>query len=305
MPNPRLVLLAFLSFTSCKDAKVAEPQATDPEVNQVEDPQLVPTQAEPQATEPSTREFLASSVPSGYVPIVGINGVGAGRNCDTPASPCSKSKSVRESLDNASLRWTHLQAKRHYEIAASKLLEGVDCLVLRGGNDIDPARFGEKPHSSITLLSPERESFDLALVREALQRRMPVLGICLGAQEVNVVLGGDLIQDIPSELEDEIDHRQEHSIQITSKTLTSEIYGESVTVHSNHHQSVDALGKGLRVSALASDGVIEAFEATDRTEYPFLIGVQYHPEHKIGSEHDKLFTAFASACMEYARRLDP
>ena len=234
-----------------------------------------------------------------YVPLVGINGVNAGQDCESPDSRCSDTENVRASLVNAGTRWQHLMADGDYDVAAVDLLKGVDCLVLRGGNDIDPARFGERKLPSFVPLNKERESFDFALVQEALRRKMPILGICLGAQEVNVALQGDLMQDIPSEMDDELDHRQDHPIQIVPKTLVSEIYGESVLVHSNHHQSVDNMGSGLRVSATASDGVIEAFEAADRSQYPFLVGVQYHPEFEIGTEHDKLFAAFRDACKEY------
>jgi putative glutamine amidotransferase len=187
------------------------------------------------------------------------------------------------------------------KVAAKKLLDSVDCLVLRGGADINPIRYGEKPDPSLSLISTRRERFDFALVEEALRRKMPLLGICLGAQELNVVVEGDLVQDIPSEIEGFLDHRSDHQVDAVPDTLFAEIYGESVQVHSNHHQSPDKPGTGLRVSARAADGVVEAIEAVDRARYPFLLGVQFHPEHKVKTAHDALFLRFAQACQAYAK----
>lgn len=279
---------AFLVLVTCACAAKKKPEVESQQQRQAQMPAV-------SAAAPDPSPAPAPADP----PLVGINGVNAGMNCESPDSRCSDTENVRASLENAGTRWKHLMADGDYDVAVRSLLDGVDCLVLRGGNDIDPARFGERKLPSFVPLSKERESFDFALVQEALRRKMPVLGICLGAQEVNVALKGDLVQDIPSEMDDELDHRQDHPIQTVPKTLVSEIYGESVMVHSNHHQSVDAMGSGLRVSATASDGVIEAFEAADRSQYPFLVGVQYHPEFEIGTEHDKLFAAFKDACKEY------
>ncbi len=276
-----LLILAFALTPACKDAPISKQPSK----------QRTPT------AQPQPAPVIAAPVASPS-PVVGINGIEAGNNCDTPASACSGSAKLRSSLENALAKWTHLGVTN--KRTPKELLDSVDCLALRGGADIDPARFEEPPHPSISPLSSAREDFDFALINEALRRKMPILGICLGAQEISVALGGDMVQDIPSEIDNALNHREDHNIEIRTGTLVAEIYGEKVMVHSNHHQSLDRLGKGLRVSATASDGVIEAFEAADRTNYPFLVGVQYHPEFEVGTEHDKLFEAFAAACQDYA-----
>jgi putative glutamine amidotransferase len=197
------------------------------------------------------------------------------------------------------------------ESRVQEVLERVDGLLLCGGPDIDPAAYGEEPHPTVVILPAERQSFDFALAREAMRRRMPILGICLGSQELNVVRGGTLIQDVPSEVETDIDHRQTklariragvHEVSILKGTLLAKVYGDEapIKVNSAHHQAVDDLGKGLRVAARASDGVIEGF---DDPEYPFLVGVQFHPEAQTepAGQHDPLFRAFVEAAAEYRR----
>jgi len=167
------------------------------------------------------------------------------------------------------------------------LLEKIDGLVLIGGDDYSPRIYGEEPSDKVDLLDPRREEFDLRLVRHALDRpQMPVLGICGGLQLINVGLGGSLIQDIPSALpHSKVAHSkpdawltgfQRHHVSIEPDTLLSRIYRvESVEVNSFHHQAIKQLGSGLKVSAHANDGVIEAIEITDRV---FAVAVQWHPE---------------------------
>jgi putative glutamine amidotransferase len=282
---PKFSLLALCVAAACR----SNPPA----------PVVAESSAKPSPVEPVEKAPPAPVAPPSYVPVVGINGVEAGSNCEGPDSPCSRSENVRLSLEHAGAKWTHLMAEGNEQEAARELLDSVDCLVLRGGADINPARYGERPDPSLSLISTRRERFDFALVKEAMRRKMPLLGICLGAQELNVVADGDLVQDIPSEIEGFMDHRSDHSVQSVPETLFAEIYGESVQVHSNHHQSPDKAGVGLRVSARAADGVVEAIEAVNRETYPFLLGVQFHPEHQINTAHDALFQRFARACQEY------
>jgi len=154
----------------------------------------------------------------------------------------------------------------------------------------------------------ERQDFDLALAREALRRSMPILGICLGSQELNVVLGGTMIQDIPSEVGDAESHRRldlvdlrrgVHEITFVPGTRVAEIYGSgTIRVNSAHHQAADDLGAGIVVAARAPDGIVEAWEIPD---HPFLIGVQFHPELQTepAGLHAPLFAAFVEACAAY------
>jgi len=184
------------------------------------------------------------------------------------------------------------------------VLDAIDCLVMPGGGDIDPAIYGEDPHETVSLISPGRAALDFALIRGALDRRMPILGLCLGAQEINVTLGGRLVQDIPSEVSEHLNHRTNHRIQIVPGTMMDGLYSSStLDVVSRHHQAAedgDGLGAGLRVAARSADGVVEAIEAADQDVYPFLFGTQYHPESQLDSEvHDGLWRAFAEACAAY------
>ena len=194
------------------------------------------------------------------------------------------------------------------ETDVGELVSRLDGLVLTGGPDIDPAAYGEEPHSSVVRIPRERQGFDLALIREAMARRIPILGICLGSQEVNVALGGSLIQDIPTEVEEDVGHRQldgpnveggAHEITLVPGTPLARIYRASkIRVNSLHHQASDRLGEGLEVAARSRDGVIEGFFLPG---YPYLIGVQFHPEMQRHPEalHRGLFRSFVQAAHEY------
>lgn len=182
--------------------------------------------------------------------------------------------------------------------------ELVDGFVLVGGSDINPARFGQEKHESVQFVHTRREEFDFALLEAALETRKPVLAICLGMQELNVIHGGDLIQDIPSMVQTDVAHRAsteapygEHTITITPGTLLHRLIGEeSITVNSIHHQAVGNLGKGLVASAAAPDGIVEAIELKD---HPFALGLQWHPEIMYPDPVQfRLFQGFVKAAKE-------
>jgi len=182
-------------------------------------------------------------------------------------------------------------------------------LLLIGGQDYCPTRYGQNPESSLDLAHPIRQDFDFRLLQQVLKNtQMPVLGICLGAQLLNITLGGTLIQDIPTERPDSpVKHTSEtgsngyhkHLVRIEKGTLLSELYEEEeeVAVSTSHHQAVGKLGAGLKAVAFAEDGIIEAIELPER---PFTVGVQWHPERDIPTS-SKLFASFVnSACKNRA-----
>jgi putative glutamine amidotransferase len=167
---------------------------------------------------------------------------------------------------------------------AATLLDRVSGLLLSGGSDVDPDLYGEAPHAKLGRVVRERDLFEIALCREALERDLPVLAICRGHQVLNVATGGTLIQDIPSQIPRAEDHDPErerweaaHDVRILPKTRLHSILGmDTVAVNSFHHQAIKALGEGLVVSATAvDDGVIEGIEMPRRR---FVVGVQWHPE---------------------------
>jgi putative glutamine amidotransferase len=167
---------------------------------------------------------------------------------------------------------------------APDLLLRVDALILTGGSDVDPALYGQAPHPKLGRVIRERDDFELALCREALRRDLPLLAICRGHQVLNVATGGTLIQDIPSEVTGGLDHdprgerwERAHDVRIHNRTQLREILGrETISVNSFHHQAVDELGQGLRVSAGTSDDrIVEGIESPG---HRFVLGVQWHPE---------------------------
>ena len=155
----------------------------------------------------------------------------------------------------------------------------VDGLVLVGGRDLDPRRYGEPRHRTVRTTTPERAELDFALLSRAQARRIPVLGICLGAQELWVAHGGTLVQDLPSEVGTQVNHRARstgHPVTLRPGSLLAKLYGDRLSVFSNHHQAPDGQAQALVVTATSPDGVIEAFEQTGAA---FAVGVGWHPEH--------------------------
>ena len=187
---------------------------------------------------------------------------------------------------------------------AAAVLERLDGLVLSGGVDVDPALYGRPRHAKLGRVDRERDEFELALTRHALERDLPLLAICRGQQVLNVAAGGTLIQDIPSELEGAVRHaapgrrtRRSHLVLVTPESKLSEVLGPGpLSVNSFHHQSIDRLGDGLRVTGRCpEDGVIEAVEIGDRS---FVLGVQWHPESfwEQPVSFQALFDAHCAAC---------
>lgn len=183
----------------------------------------------------------------------------------------------------------------------------VSGLVLTGGGDVDPARYGETPHAKIRSVNAARDATESALIREARARRTPVLAICRGIQILNVALGGTLVQDISSECATSIAHddggprdSRSHEITIERGSLIEAAMGTArCTVNSFHHQSVKDVAAGMRITARSPDGVIEGLESVD--EAWWVMGVQWHPEEMTDSPEpwDRgLFNAFARQTSE-------
>lgn len=196
-------------------------------------------------------------------------------------------------------------------VAAEALLDAVDGLCLSGGPDIHPSAYGQEPNPELGPTERELDAFELALVRAADARNLPVLAVCRGMQLVNVARGGTLIQHLPDVVGEEVEHRQReraenltHELRVDQRSLLADILGwRHGAVNSFHHQAVDELGYGLTATAWAADGTVEAVEAPER---PFLVGVQWHAECLIGwPEHVRLFQAFVAACRDGGETLRP
>ncbi len=185
------------------------------------------------------------------------------------------------------------------------LLDGLWGLCLSGGPDLHPATYGADPHPALGPTEPHLDQFEIALLRAAEARDMPVLAICRGLQVLNVSRGGTLTQDLPSEHPSDVEHRQPepgstptHDVTLEAGSLVAGCLGvREARVNSFHHQAVDRLGSGLRAVGWAADGVIEAIEATDRS---FTVAVQWHAESMIDSpEQARLLQAFAEVAVSY------
>ncbi len=196
-----------------------------------------------------------------------------------------------------------------HSLSVNDALADASGLLLTGGDDVAPSRYGEEPHPAVVQVAPERDEFEIALIREARRRRLPIFAICRGLQVLNVACGGTLIQDIPSQVQGALDHKLAtpphqafdlaHEVWLEKDSLLASLMRErlsdadSCQVNSRHHQAPKTVAPGFKVSATAPDGVIEALE--DPTG-PFCLGVQWHPENfwRTG-EFRPLFEGFAAA----------
>lgn len=189
----------------------------------------------------------------------------------------------------------------HEPDQAEDYLNLIDGLVVTGGAfDVDPALFGAGERHPTVITKDRRTAFELAVTRGAIEQDLPVLGICGGQQLLHVVLGGQLIQHIPDEVPEALAHEQPnprdepgHSVTIKSGTLLHRIVGcDRLDVNSAHHQAAKGEPEGVRINAVAPDGVIEGIEATDRK---FCLGVQWHPEYGVSAGDAAIFKAFIEA----------
>ncbi|MGF1593142.1 MAG: gamma-glutamyl-gamma-aminobutyrate hydrolase family protein [Kiloniellaceae bacterium] len=189
----------------------------------------------------------------------------------------------------------------HEPDKAEAYLERIDALLITGGAfDLDPALFGANTRHETVRTKDRRTAFEAAIARGALERDLPLLGICGGQQLLNVVLGGTLIQHIPDEVEGALAHEQPnprhepgHPVALAGGALLRSICGsDEMAVNSAHHQAVKQVGPGVTVNAVAPDGVIEGIEASG---YRFCLGVQWHPEFAVSPGDSAIFRAFVAA----------
>jgi putative glutamine amidotransferase len=234
---------------------------------------------------------------SGSRPVIGITSVFEQSDSNSKAQTTVGFAYVQAVLENGGVP-VILPTVRDDE-AISRYVSELDGLVLIGGLDIPPAAYGQEKHETVKVMSNERYEFERRLIKQWLATDKPILGICLGMQFTNVVTGGSMIQDIPSQVSREIVHRGQnswHNVRIEKGSRLAEILGsETAKVYSSHHQGVDKLGRGLKAVAYSSDGVIEALE---RTEGGFGLFVQWHPEAMMNdlAHRDAIYSALVKAC---------
>jgi putative glutamine amidotransferase len=172
---------------------------------------------------------------------------------------------------------------------------GVRGLVLTGGEDVAPDRYGASPHPRLGAVDPGRDAVEVALIDAARQRQLPILAICRGIQILNVALGGTLYQDLDSERPGPVPHSDEtarHAVRVEAGSLLERTLGaRAATVNSRHHQAIRDLAPGLKAVAWAEDGVIEGAESQD-SQAPWIVAVQWHPEDLA---ERALFDGFARA----------
>ena len=187
---------------------------------------------------------------------------------------------------------------------AAAMLDGMAGLILTGGEDVDPVRYGSTSHPALGEVHPERDAFEIALVRAARARRLPTLAICRGVQVANVALGGTLVQDLPSERPSAIAHDgswgrsdRVHDVRVTAGSRLAAALGATAAIaNSLHHQAIARVADGLVAVAHAPDGVVEGVEWS--ADDWWMAGVQWHPEEltSTAEEWDRaLFAAFATA----------
>jgi putative glutamine amidotransferase len=209
------------------------------------------------------------------------------------ALPFGKTPESKRVRYREALRLADIEA-----VEGAATLAGLDGLLLAGGCDVDPARYGAQRHDKTEEPDQGRDSLEIALLREALERDLPVLAICRGLQLLNVAQGGTLVQHIEGH---RYPHQKEvHAIAIAAESKLKSILGvDELAVNSRHHQCVDQVGTGLVVVARAADNVVEAVELPGKR---FVLAVQWHPEDRTDGPDARLFEAFRDAMMKHTNR---
>lgn len=182
----------------------------------------------------------------------------------------------------------------------------LDGLYATGGYDIDPTLFNEEPHINLGTIIPERDKFEITLIKKTLEANKPILAVCRGCQILNIAIGGDMYQDIYSQIDHTLlQHQQNaptghgsHFVQIQNDSLLQKLSKtDKIKVNSRHHQANRRVPKPLVISGRSNDGIIEAVESE---EHNFVLGLQWHPENMLSEQNDKvsskIFTGFIEAC---------
>jgi len=184
------------------------------------------------------------------------------------------------------------------EEGVGETLDALDGVLFSGGSDLDPATYGHEPHPETTGVREDRDAGELALLKAALERDMPVLAVCRGSQVLNVACGGDLVQHLPDVVGDE-KHKHtpgvfaDHDVDVEPGSRLGALLGERAPVKSHHHQGFGRVGEGLREVAWAEDGTIEALESPLKR---FALGVLWHPEE---AEDAALFETLVEEARAY------
>jgi gamma-glutamyl-gamma-aminobutyrate hydrolase PuuD len=243
--------------------------------------------------------------PRAHRPLVGIT-CGEVHNKDEPWSPVvfGQSRTYIDSVLQAGGTPVLLPLTADPGVLAD-VCDTLDGLLLAGGNDLSPSLYDQQPSTEEHDYSVLRDASEQIVLRTILEARKPILGICRGMQLLNVHFGGSLYQDIATNLPDAIDHNAStklktlvdlgHALEIAPGSKLAGIVGnEAIGANAHHHQAIDRLGDGIEAVAWASDSVVEAIEKAD---YPYMIGIQAHPESltEVEPRWQQLFTSFVQA----------
>ena len=182
---------------------------------------------------------------------------------------------------------------------AGRVLDGLDGLIISGGKDVDPARYGQAPHAETDEPRPDRDAWEDALLTAAIDRGLPFLGICRGAQLLNVSLGGTLHQHLPDVVGSSrynlgSGNFADNHVEVDAGSTVASLMGDTIVGKSYHHQAIDRVAEGLVVTARSDDGVVQAVELPT---VPFGVAVQWHPEQ---DEDIRLFAGLVDASREYS-----
>ena len=215
-------------------------------------------------------------------PIIGIT-------TDIEGNCLKLSRDYAEAVENAGACPVLLAPSRN----AADIALRIDGILISGGSDLHPSYYTEDVNYEIKIVERDRSGFEFAIIHEIIKLKKPVLGICYGMQLINVAFGGSLYQDIKQQVPAAIGHREGwHTIKIDDNKLIDR--GE-FKVNSSHHQAVKVIGQRLNAIAFSADGIVEAVYSED---YPFLLGVQWHPERMKDSLSEKIFRSFVEAAVE-------
>lgn len=266
----------------CIAAAVTDCSKADEQLAQAQEAKPVPVAS--QSSEPvKVAKPICPKRPAFNPPVIGFSG-----DIRNP-----------EELGDRTKRWVAQAGGKAIRMSPTNLEQtkcNVDGIVLSGGNDIPGQKFGEPSHPSIKSLEEGRYEFDMKLIELAEQVRLPIMGVCLGSQELWVREGGKLVQDIPSAIQAPLNHRQPHKVTFSADSFLRGLYPDGLEAWSNHHQSNDAVGSHdnknptdvFNIVGHSSDGVVEAMESKEMNKR-FVLGIQWHPTDDSGV---KLYRAF-------------